>query len=76
MNAQKKGRSCPRCGGTDLQLQEEIAPGVLLYVCVDCDHEFEIKSRSKAEPVLREEDREEWENPTYENEDEESEEFN
>jgi DNA-directed RNA polymerase subunit M/transcription elongation factor TFIIS len=74
MSAQKKGRSCPRCGGTDIQLQEEIAPGVLLYVCVDCDHEFEVKNRSKVTRDVQVENRDEWENPSYE--DEESEEFN
>ena len=62
MCSQKKGRSCPRCGGTEVQLQEEIAPGVLVYACIECDHEFEVRTRFRGSRDSRTTDREEWDN--------------
>jgi uncharacterized metal-binding protein (TIGR02443 family) len=37
-----KTRKCPRCGSKDVLLQDSFENGVNLFVCVDCDHEFEI----------------------------------
>jgi len=49
-------KSCPRCGSRDIEVLEG-ADGTTVYVCLDCDHEFESgpgpgkqrdKSRSKS----------------------------
>ena len=42
MGRSKKVRKCPRCGGKDLLLQDTFNDGTNLYVCADCDYEFEI----------------------------------
>ena len=38
----KKNRKCPRCNSGDLLLQDSFEDGIDLYVCADCDHEFEV----------------------------------
>jgi DNA-directed RNA polymerase subunit RPC12/RpoP len=47
-------KGCPRCGSRDIQILDSAAS---VYVCLDCDHEFETgprvnkprdKSRSKS----------------------------
>ncbi len=42
MGRSKKTRRCPRCGSTDVLRQDSFDDGVDLYVCTDCDHEFEV----------------------------------
>lgn len=73
MGRSKKSRKCPRCGGKDIILQDTF-DDVSLYVCADCDFEFEVggygrKSRSdddddfddKFDSEKSEENEEEWE---------------
>lgn len=48
MGRSKKSKQCPLCGGKDVLLQDTFDDGVRLYVCADCDYEFEVgHSRSK-----------------------------
>jgi len=42
MGRPKKNRKCPRCASSDVLLQDSFDGGVDLYVCADCDHEFEV----------------------------------
>ena len=42
MGRAKKGRRCPRCGSRDVILQDSFDEGIDLYVCADCDHDFEV----------------------------------
>lgn len=42
MGRSGKKRQCPQCGSTDLLLQDSYDDGVELYVCSDCDNEFEV----------------------------------
>ncbi|MFZ5979652.1 MAG: hypothetical protein ACOYVF_03385 [Candidatus Zixiibacteriota bacterium] len=42
MGRSKKARRCPRCGSKDVLLQDSFSDGVDLYVCADCDHDFEV----------------------------------
>ncbi len=71
MGRSKKTRQCPRCASKDVLLQDSFEGGISLYVCTDCDHEFEVGGpRSKRygrdsdldddfDPKIAEE---EWEN--------------
>lgn len=71
MGRSKKTRKCPRCASKDVLLQDSFEDGINLYVCTDCDYEFEVGgSRSKRhnkdsdiddhlDPKIAEE---EWEN--------------
>ncbi len=46
MKRSRKPRTCPRCAGRDIALQDSM-DGVNYYVCTDCDFEFEVSgSRS------------------------------
>lgn len=48
MKRSKKSRKCPRCAGKEIMLQDSFDDGVDLYVCLDCDYEFEFSgSNSK-----------------------------
>jgi len=47
MHRSLRGRSCPRCGSRDLQLQETRSARVFLVVCLICDHEFEVGGHSE-----------------------------
>lgn len=38
----KKIRKCPRCKSKNITLQESYGGGIDVYVCDDCEHEFEI----------------------------------
>lgn len=42
MGRSKKARKCPRCGSKDVLLQDSFSDGVDLYVCADCDYDFEV----------------------------------
>ncbi|MFH1699465.1 MAG: hypothetical protein ABIE07_02665 [Candidatus Zixiibacteriota bacterium] len=42
MGRSKKSRQCPRCASKDVILQDTYVDGVNLYVCADCDYEFEV----------------------------------
>ncbi len=42
MGRAKKSRKCPRCNSSDVLLQDSFDDGIELYVCADCDHEFEV----------------------------------
>lgn len=42
MGRSKKGSVCPRCGSTEVILQDSTDDGVDVYVCVECDREFEV----------------------------------
>ncbi|MFH1374754.1 MAG: hypothetical protein ABII79_13265 [bacterium] len=42
MGRSKKNRKCPRCNSSDVLLQDSFEEGIDLYVCADCDHEFEV----------------------------------
>jgi DNA-directed RNA polymerase subunit RPC12/RpoP len=42
MGKSKNPRKCPRCGSRDILLQDSFDGGFDLYVCSDCDHEFEV----------------------------------
>ncbi len=37
-----RSRKCPRCGSKDVLLQDTYDNGVRLYVCSDCDYEFDV----------------------------------
>jgi transposase-like protein len=41
MGRSKKSRRCPRCGSKDVLLQDSFTDGAELYLCTNCDHEFE-----------------------------------
>jgi transposase-like protein len=44
----KKTRKCPRCASKEVLFQDTFENGTDLYVCADCDFEFEVGgSRSK-----------------------------
>jgi DNA-directed RNA polymerase subunit RPC12/RpoP len=47
MAAQTKGKQCPRCGSRDIVAQEAPEESTLVYVCMDCDHTFEVGGRVK-----------------------------
>jgi DNA-directed RNA polymerase subunit RPC12/RpoP len=48
MGRARKSRRCPLCGSRDILLQDAFDYGVDLYMCANCDHEFEVgRSRSK-----------------------------
>ena len=42
MRRQRTNRQCPRCGSKDIVLQDSYSDGVNLYICSDCDHDFEV----------------------------------
>lgn len=42
MGRSKKSRQCPRCASKDVILQDSFDDGCDLYVCADCDFEFEV----------------------------------
>jgi len=42
MGRPKRARMCPRCAGKDILLQDTLDDGTLVYVCADCDYEFEV----------------------------------
>lgn len=42
MKRSKKSRKCPRCSSGNVLLQDSSNDGVDLYVCFDCNYEFEI----------------------------------
>ena len=42
MGKSHKTRKCPRCGSRDVLLQHIYDDGVNLYICSDCDHDFEV----------------------------------
>lgn len=44
MTPKSKGQECPRCGSRDVLLQDTQGPNVSIYVCLDCDHEFQTGS--------------------------------
>lgn len=44
MKRSKKSRRCPRCSSRDVLIQDTYEDGIVLYVCADCDHEFEVRS--------------------------------
>jgi transposase-like protein len=51
MGRSKKSRQCPRCASKDVILQDTYVDGVTLYVCADCDYEYEVggySSRSRS----------------------------
>ncbi len=51
MGRVKKSKQCPRCSSKDVLLQDSFDDGTALYVCADCDHEFEVggsKLRNRA----------------------------
>jgi DNA-directed RNA polymerase subunit RPC12/RpoP len=55
MEGSKKNRRCPRCASKNVLLEESFDDGADLYVCVNCDHEFEIYGpRAKQQDVLGE----------------------
>ena len=71
MKRSKKSGKCPRCASKDIMLQDSFDDGVDLYVCVDCDYEFEVggsTSRDQDEDFDFDEEAdfdnadEEWEN--------------
>lgn len=43
MGRSKKTRKCPRCSSRDVLLQDSFDDGIDLYICADCDHEFEVR---------------------------------
>ena len=42
MERSKNLRKCPRCGSKDVFLEDSYDDGVNLYICNDCNHEFEV----------------------------------
>lgn len=42
MGRSKRARKCPRCGSKNVLLMDSFDDGVYLYLCADCDHEFEV----------------------------------
>ncbi len=53
METPRKKRKCPRCNSTDVLLQDSFEDGIDLYICADCDHEFEVGG---SRPKRRDED--------------------
>jgi|GEM_PF-3164827 len=53
MKRSKKGLKCPECGSRDVLLHESYDDGYDLYVCADCQQDFEIDSLAsrKRRPV-------------------------
>lgn len=50
MRSRKKGKTCPRCGSSDIQLLDIVDAEIHVYQCEDCDHVFEqdnFRSKSK-----------------------------
>ncbi|HOP06404.1 MAG TPA: hypothetical protein PLF13_03840 [candidate division Zixibacteria bacterium] len=45
MGRSKKGRTCPKCGSKDVLLQDTLEDQTQVYLCMDCDHVFEIGGR-------------------------------
>lgn len=43
MGRSKRNRKCPRCSSKNILFQDRFDDGAELYVCADCDHEFEIR---------------------------------
>lgn len=41
MTSKSKGQRCPRCGSRDVLWQDTGERHIGLYVCLDCDHEFQ-----------------------------------
>lgn len=37
----KNNKCCPRCGSDDVLLQDMLSNSIALYICLDCDKEFE-----------------------------------
>jgi len=44
MTPKSKGQRCPRCGSKDVLLQDAREKNIGVYVCLDCDHEFQTGS--------------------------------
>ncbi|MFH1700643.1 MAG: hypothetical protein ABIE07_08660 [Candidatus Zixiibacteriota bacterium] len=42
MGRSKHSRQCPRCASKDVILQDSYEDGIDLFICADCDHEFEV----------------------------------
>ena len=42
MGRSRKPPKCPRCGSSDVLLQDICRDGLILYTCADCDHDFEV----------------------------------
>lgn len=45
MGGSKKGRACPKCGSKDVLLQDTLDNQMQVYLCMDCDHVFEVGGR-------------------------------
>lgn len=43
MGRSKRNRKCPRCGSKNILFQDRFDDGAELYVCADCNHEFEVR---------------------------------
>lgn len=43
MSKKKDIRSCPNCGSRNLQTENRSKKGRKLYICAECDHEFELR---------------------------------
>jgi len=44
MSKKKDIRSCPNCGSKNLQSEGHSKKGRKLYICAECDHEFEVRT--------------------------------
>ena len=42
MGRSKKTIKCPRCASKDVLFNDSFEEGIELYVCADCDYEFEV----------------------------------
>jgi len=47
MAAQIKGKQCPRCGSRDILVEDSPGERALVYVCMDCDHSFDVGGRAR-----------------------------
>ncbi len=47
MGRLKHNKCCPRCGSDDVLLQDMLGNNIAVYVCLECDKEFEIGGHLK-----------------------------
>lgn len=47
MGRLKGNKCCPRCGSDDVLLQDMLSNNVSVYVCLECDKEFETGGHQK-----------------------------
>jgi len=56
MAKKKNIRTCPNCGSRNLQAEGHSKKGRILYICSECDHEFEIRAGNESDRWNREDE--------------------